>query len=264
MSGQEAKGPTLASRLRLRPRRGRSLPRHRAAGPCRRRSASSTKNVGEPNVPRSTERCVFARSSSFTSCALRQRQKLIGVEVAIRPAPPAAPPDRPASSAPTTCGDRSRRHTVRNTPSRWAATAARISTSVLTGKNGLAAERRDAVPLDEALGLQLFVFRLVLDARQTLRRRAVAGEFEHPAQQDGNILEHRARPPLDLRNHQMAEVSIRAAEIEVEFNLGHDITISRRRDGFPVRTSTRHAAVDTAANTPPRPPRAASAGWGPG
>ena len=40
----------------------------------------------------------------------------------------------------------------------------------------------DPMPVDEAAHLELLVFRLVLDPRQTLRRRTIVGEFEDAAQ----------------------------------------------------------------------------------
>jgi hypothetical protein len=46
-------------------------------------------------------------------------------------------------------------------------------------------EPRDIVASDEALSLKLFVFQPVLDTEHTHRRRAIIGQLEDAAQQDG-------------------------------------------------------------------------------
>src|SRR5262245_35163313 len=73
----------------------------------------------------------------------------------------------------------------------------------------------------EAVHLEPLVFRLVLDAGQAFRRRAIVGELEDAAQQDRHVLERHPGAPPDLRNHQMAQVGVGAAEVEMELHLDH-------------------------------------------
>ena len=95
------------------------------------------------------------------------------------------------------------------------------------GEEWVAREPCNGMPPNEALTLQCLVCRLVLDPPQALGGRAIIGQLEHAAQQHRHVLELRAGAPLDLRNDDMRQVGIGAAEIEVEFHLGHDHQTSR-------------------------------------
>ena len=94
-------------------------------------------------------------------------------------------------------------------------------------KERIECEALDGVAPDEAPPLQLLVLRLVLDALQALSGRAIVGQFEDAAQQHRHVLEFRAGALRDRGNHQMREIGVRAAEIEVKFHLGHDHQTSR-------------------------------------
>jgi len=83
-----------------------------------------------------------------------------------------------------------------------------------------------------------------------LRQRAIVGQLEHAAKQDRHIFESSAGALLDFWNYEMAEIGVRAAEVEMEFNFDHRITIFLRKDESPVRRSTHREAADGAANTP--------------
>jgi hypothetical protein len=105
-------------------------------------------------------------------------------------------------------------------------------------KERVGAITRDAVAPDEALGFEPRVFGLVPDAGEAFGGRAIVGQLEHAAQQYRNIIEFRAGAPLDLRNDQMRQISIRTTEIEMKFDPGHGLTISPRMAGFRARTTT--------------------------
>src|ERR1700738_602801 len=122
------------------------------------------------------------------------------------------------------------------------------------------AETGDAMALDEARRLEALVVGLVLDAGEALPRRPVAGQLVDAAQQHRHVLEFRTRPSLDLRDHQMRQIGVGAAEIEVELDLGHGFTIFPQRAGSRARTTRRRAAPGRSANKPRRPRPAASAG----
>ena len=53
-----------------------------------------------------------------------------------------------------------------------------------------------------------------------------------PPSNTGTYSNRDARSPRDARNDEVAEIGIRAAEIEVELDLAHDLTISPRRAEF--------------------------------
>src|SRR2546427_827222 len=94
------------------------------------------------------------------------------------------------------------------------------STSLPGGATSVAPPSR--TPLSkEAAHLELLVLRLVLDPRKTLRRRAIVGELEDAAQQNGDVLERDPGASLDLRNNQIGQVSVRAAEVEMKFHPDH-------------------------------------------
>src|SRR6516225_4627077 len=131
--------------------------------------------------------------------------------------------------------------------------------NVLTGKNGFCWKGRNPMTPDEARRLEALVIWLVLDPGETLRGRPIAGQFVDPAQQHRHILELRSGPSLDLRDHQMRQISVRDAEIEMEFHLGHGLTIFPQRVGSRARMTRRRAAPDKSANKPRRPIPAASA-----
>src|SRR5437868_9831950 len=73
----------------------------------------------------------------------------------------------------------------------------------------------------EALPLERFILRLVLDALQAFRGRAIVGQLEDAAQQHRHVGEFRADALLDPGNDPVRQVGIRAAEIEMEFHVRH-------------------------------------------
>src|SRR5262249_44268789 len=94
---------------------------------------------------------------------------------------------------------------------------------------------RDPMALDKARCLKALVVRLVLDTDEALRRRPVAGQLVNAAQQHRRIFEFRTGPLLDFRDHQMRQIGVGAAEIEMEFELCHGVTISPQKAGFRAR-----------------------------
>ena len=69
--------------------------------------------------------------------------------------------------------------------------------------------------------LEPLVLGLVLDAGQALGRRAIVGQLEDAAEQHRHVLERDAGALLDLGDHEMAEIGVRAAEVEVKLDRGH-------------------------------------------
>ena len=84
---------------------------------------------------------------------------------------------------------------------------------------------------DKALGLECLVFRLVLDSAKRVERRHVARRLVDAAEQNRDVLEFHAGTPLDPRNGYFRQISVRAAEIELEFNLQGHVSFSRERIG---------------------------------
>src|SRR5688572_10324488 len=94
----------------------------------------------------------------------------------------------------------------------------------------------------EAVHLEPLVFRLVLDADQAFCWRTIIRQLEDPAQQDRHVLELDPSALLDCRKHEVAQIGIRAPEVEVEFYRDHRFTISPQKDAFPARMSTHREA----------------------
>ena len=92
-------------------------------------------------------------------------------------------------------------------------------------------EFRDVVATDKPLGLECLVFRLVLDSAKRIERRHVARRLVDAAKQNRDVLEFHAGTPLDPRNGYFRQISVRAAEIELEFNLQGHVSFSRERIG---------------------------------
>ena len=85
-------------------------------------------------------------------------------------------------------------------------------------KMGIAGVAGDAVVREETLGLELRVLTLVQDALQRHRRRDVVGGLEHSAEQNRNVEELLSGAPLDLRDDQVTEIRVGAAEIEMKLH----------------------------------------------
>src|SRR5204862_7763191 len=85
-------------------------------------------------------------------------------------------------------------------------------------KERVAAVARDTVALDETLGFNPLVFGLVPYASEAFGGRAVVRQLEHAAQQYRHVIEFGAGAALDVRNDQMRQIGIRAAEIEMKFH----------------------------------------------
>ena len=75
-----------------------------------------------------------------------------------------------------------------------------------------------AMPLDEPHHFEPLIFRFVSNTRKRHHRGLIACRLEHTAQQNRHIGEAHSGARLHVRNHLVAEISIRAAEIEMEFN----------------------------------------------
>src|SRR5439155_16523185 len=89
-------------------------------------------------------------------------------------------------------------------------------------EEGILTEFRDVMAADEALGLERLIFRLVLDPAKRVKGGHVAGPLEDAAEQNRDIFEFHAGTPFDTRKDQLRQISVRAAEIEKEFNYqGH-------------------------------------------
>src|SRR5262249_40409478 len=74
-----------------------------------------------------------------------------------------------------------------------------------------------------------------------------------------HVVEFRPGALLDCGNHQVAQIGVGTAEVEMKLNLLHRLTISRGRDGFPARRSTHHEAGCRVASKSRRPRPASSA-----
>ena len=81
---------------------------------------------------------------------------------------------------------------------------------------GVGAEAIEIVLRDEALHLELVVGAPMRHVGEGLRRRAIAGQLEKPAEQDRHVLEPHAGAPFDVREDLVHEVGVRAAEVEQE------------------------------------------------
>src|SRR5262249_58138853 len=96
------------------------------------------------------------------------------------------------------------------------------------GEERVEAEPRDVMAQDEALHLQPLVLGLVPDPREALGRRAVVRELEDAAEKDRDVLEADTRAPLELREDEMAQVCVRAAEVEVKLGVHHAHHVSAK------------------------------------
>ena len=105
-----------------------------------------------------------------------------------------------------------------STPSASAATAPRISWSVFTGKCGLKVKASSLWRATKRRVSSISYGELVLDVAERHHRRLVAGQLEEPAEQHGHVDEARARPRLDVGDHAVAQVRVRAAEVEQELD----------------------------------------------
>src|SRR6266702_6829530 len=89
-------------------------------------------------------------------------------------------------------------------------------------KEGILTEFRDVVAPDKSFGLERLVFRLVLDPAERVERRHVARRLVDAPKQNRDVFKFHAGAPLDPWNGDFRQISVRAAEIELEFNLqGH-------------------------------------------
>src|SRR5262249_56226034 len=83
------------------------------------------------------------------------------------------------------------------------------------------AQPGDVMAPYEAPHLQLLVLGLVADPREALGRRAVVRELEDAAEKDRDVLEPDTRAPFELRQDEMAQVGVRATEVEMELRVHH-------------------------------------------
>ena len=72
---------------------------------------------------------------------------------------------------------------------------------------------------------------LFLIPRREFERRHVARRLVDAAKQNRDVLELHAGTPLDPWNGYFRQISVRAAEIELEFNLQGHVSSSRERIG---------------------------------
>jgi hypothetical protein len=100
---------------------------------------------------------------------------------------------------------------------------------------------RDVVAAQEALGFQRLIFGLVLDAAKRIRRRHVASSLVDPAEQYRHILEFCAGAPLDRGNDELGQIGVRAAKIELKFNLQRTSHLYLPREHLPALRSSKPA-----------------------
>src|SRR5712671_3530316 len=101
----------------------------------------------------------------------------------------------------------------------------------------------DVMAANEPLGLKRLVFGLVLDPAQRLGRRQIVGRLVDPAKQHRNVFELDAGAAFDAWKGEFRQISIRAAEIELEFNFQG--TYHR-----PLLGITRYVVSDPATTSP--------------
>ena len=189
--------------------RNRSLPKYNSV---------PTKKLGEPNTPRATASSTLAISCCFTSgcwvpARIASASRPDSVErggdhrrivhlLRLRPHVPVHRIDITFEKSFALCEHRAAHDRER-----------------IHRKKRVRRVVRDVVFLQEAPRFELRVLRLVLDALQRHRGRHVVGRFEHAAEQYRHVFELHAGARLDTRNHEVAEVRIRAAEVEQELAL---------------------------------------------